>query len=375
MRVIGMRATMAYPTLLALGALDAAGYSVIAPVLPQIAARTSMGPAVIGLLVAAFPLGIVVGFPFAGRAVRRWGTREVLLGSLGLLAVGSLGFVIGSELSVFFLARFVMGIGSGGLWIAITFSTLERWPGQEYLCMSRIFAAYSVGGLLGPALGAIGGIRGPFLAYLTLIVAVTPLAMLLLPPDRPIAFRTDRSVLGMRRFWAASAGVLFAYLALGLSEGVLPLHFAAGFDQRGLGLLYMAMSVAVAFAAGAAARYTPRLMVVLSTVLVSVGLGFAAATPAPSYWIVALLVAGVGIGIGTTGSTGVLLETVPSERIVTAIIVWSEIGIAGYLVGPLVGGAMTQTLGFSTLALIPIVAGAATVGTLAWAGRGPSTTT
>ena len=31
MRVIGMRATMAYPTLLALGALDAAGYSVIAP--------------------------------------------------------------------------------------------------------------------------------------------------------------------------------------------------------------------------------------------------------------------------------------------------------------------------------------------------------
>jgi len=108
----------------------------------------------------------------------------------------------------------------------------------------------------------------------------------------------------MRRFWAASAGVLFAYLALGLSEGVLPLHFADGFDQRGLGLLYMAMSVAVAFAAGAAARYRPRLMVVLSTVLVSIGLGFAAATPAPSYWIVALLVAGVGIGIGTTGSTG-----------------------------------------------------------------------
>jgi len=174
----------------------------------------------------------------------------------------------------------------------------------------------------------------------------------------------------MRRFWAASAGVLFAYLALGLSEGVLPLHFADGFDQRGLGLLYMAMSVAVAFAAGAAARYAPRLMVVLSTVLVSIGLGFAAATAAPSYWIVALLVAGVGIGIGTTGSTGVLLETVPPERIVTAVIVWSEIGIAGYLVGPLVGGAMTQTLGFSALELIPIVAGAATVGTLAWAGRG-----
>jgi hypothetical protein len=29
--------------------------------------------------------------------------------------------------------------------------------------MSRVFAAYSVGGLIGPALGAFGGIHGPFL--------------------------------------------------------------------------------------------------------------------------------------------------------------------------------------------------------------------
>jgi len=50
--------------------------------------------------------------------------------------------------------------------------------------------------------------------------------------------------------------------------------------------------------------------------------------------------------------------------------VWSEIGIAGYLVGPLAGGAVTQTLGSSVLIVIPLVAGAATVGTLAWAGRG-----
>ena len=48
-----------------------------------------------------------------------------------------------------------MGVGSGGIWIGVTFDTLERWPGQEYLCMSRVFAAYSVGGLIGPALGVV----------------------------------------------------------------------------------------------------------------------------------------------------------------------------------------------------------------------------
>jgi hypothetical protein len=63
----------------------------------------------------------------------------VLLGSLGLLAVGSLGFVIGSELSVFFLARFVMGSGSSGLWIAITFS--PRILGHRRILGPRCFPA------------------------------------------------------------------------------------------------------------------------------------------------------------------------------------------------------------------------------------------
>jgi hypothetical protein len=54
--------------------------------------------------------------------------------------------------------------------MAVTMGTLARWPGQEYVCMSRVFAAYAAGGLLEPALGAIGGIRAPFLAYLGLLV-------------------------------------------------------------------------------------------------------------------------------------------------------------------------------------------------------------
>jgi MFS family permease len=361
------RTRLAYPILLALGALDAAGYGLIAPVLPRIAASNDVGPAVIGMLVACFPLGIVIGFPLAGRAIRRRATRQVLLASLALLAIGSVGFVLGSSLPIYFVSRFVMGVGSGGLWIAVTFSTLERWPGQEYECMGRIFAAYSVGGLLGPAFGAIGGVRGPFLVYLLLVAASVPMARLLPAPVTPIEFRSDRSVLGLRRFWAASAGVLFAYLALGITEGILPLHFAEGVSQQGLGVLYMGMSLVVAAAAAKATRFAPRTMVVVSTVLVTVGLGFAGATSLPFQWIAALVVAGVGIGAGTTGSTGVLLETVPSERIVTAMIVWSEIGIAGYLAGPLAGGVIAQNLGFGALWVIPAIAGAATVVTLVWA--------
>ena len=65
--------TAAYPLLLALGALDATGYSVIVPVAPAIADSTGAGPATIGLLVASFPAGMVGGFALAGSLVRRVG--------------------------------------------------------------------------------------------------------------------------------------------------------------------------------------------------------------------------------------------------------------------------------------------------------------
>jgi MFS family permease len=42
---------------------------------------------------------------------------------------------------------------------------------------------------------------------------------------------------------------------------------------------------------------------------------------------------------------------------VTAMVVWSQIGIVGYLLGPLLGGALAQTAGYEALGLIPAAAG------------------
>jgi MFS family permease len=366
-----LRVRAAYPILLALGALDAAGYSLIAPTLPAIAGRTGTGPAAIGLLVAAFPAGIVVGFPLAGRSVRARGTRPVLLASLALVALGSSGFVAGGGFALLMVSRFIMGVGSGGLWIGVTFNTLERWPGQEYLCMSRVFAAYAVGGMMGPALGALGGIRAPFAAYLLLVILAVPLTIAM-PTTTGRSFASDRSALRLPGFWAASAGILFAVLALGVLEGVLPLHFASRLGQAEIGALYVGISLVVAASAAAAARLTPVVAVVGSTALVTFGLGMAGATGAPLAWIAVLVLAGIGVGFGNTGSTGLLLEAVPTERIVTAMVVWSEIGIVGYLLGPVAGGTVTQALGFSWLVLVPAIGGVLVLAVIARAGRAPA---
>jgi MFS family permease len=353
-----MRGTRAaYPLLLALGALDATGYSVIVPVAPAIAAATGAGPATIGALVASFPAGMVAGFALAGWAMRRRSPRIVLVGSLGLVAFGALGFVLADSLAVYFVARALMGLGSGGIWIGVTFDTLERWPGQEYLCMSRVFAAYSVGGLVGPALGVFGGIRGPFLAYLVLLVLALPAVWFVAEAPTRREFRGDRTVLQTRPFWMACAAILFAVLALGVLEGVLPLHLAERLTQAQIGALYVGASLVVAMSATASGGRRPRPLV-FAAILVSIaGISLAGLAADVPLWILAVGLAGLGIGLGNTGSLGLLVEAVPIERIVTVMVVWSQIGIVGYLLGPLAGGLVADGPGYAYVGLVPAAAG------------------
>ena len=359
----------AYPLLLALGALDATGYSVIVPVGPAIADATGAGPATIGALVASFPAGMVAGFALAGWAVRRRSPRIILVGSLALVALGALGFVLADSLAVYFVARTLMGLGSGGIWIGVTFDTLERWPGQEYLCMSRVFAAYSVGGLIGPALGVFGGIRGPFLAYLVLLVLALPAVWFVTESPTRREFGGDRTVLRTRAFWIACAAILFAVLALGVLEGVLPLHLAERLTQAQIGALYVGASLVVALSATASGGRRPRPLVFAAVLLSVAGISLAGVAADVPLWILAVGLAGIGIGLGNTGSLGLLVEAVPVERIVTAMVVWSQIGIVGYLLGPLAGGLVADGPGYAYLGVVPAVAGILVLALLFQASR------
>jgi MFS family permease len=362
----GARQTGAYIVLLALAALDASGYSVIAPVAPAVAEKTGAGPAVVGALVAVFPVGMLVGFVAAGRQVGTRRAGAALYGALALLGGGSLCFVFGHSLAVYFVGRTLMGIGSGGLWIAVTVGVLERWPGQEYVSMSRVYAAYSAGGLIGPALGAIGGIRGPFIAY----AALAGVAFLFVGPlgkGERRTLRADRAALRRPGFWVASAGVAFTMLTFGVIDGVLPLHFATHLSQAEIGGLYAATSIVVAAASTAGARFAPPPLMLAAVLLVIGGIAAAGATSVVAVWIVALAAVGVGAGVGDVASTGVLLDAVGAERIVTALVVWSQLAMLGYLVGPIAGGGIAEAWGFGAVVAVPAVAGAAVLASYVWA--------
>ena len=60
---------------------------------------------VIGSLVASFPVGILIGFAVAAQGIKSGLSKAVLLTSLVLVGLGSLGFIIGDSLGAYFVGR------------------------------------------------------------------------------------------------------------------------------------------------------------------------------------------------------------------------------------------------------------------------------
>ena len=149
---------------------------------------------------------------------------------------------------------------------------------------------------------------------------------------------------------------MLAILATGALDGVLPLHFAERLSQTGIGLTYLAVGALIAIGSAAAGHQPPTRMLITGAVAITAGLTLTGATTTYLPWAAGLLLIGLGAGTAQTGATGLLLNAVPTSRIVTAMIVWSQLGILGYLAGPALGGLLAQNLGYVALAILPAAA-------------------
>ena len=85
----------------------------------------------------------------------------------------------------------------------------------------------------------------------------------------------------------------------------------------------------VAVSASGAGGIRPRPLLFAAVFLAVAGISLAGAAAQVPLWVLALTLAALGVGIGSTGSLGLLVESVDVKRIVTAMVVWSQVGIAG----------------------------------------------
>jgi MFS family permease len=328
----------------------------IAPVVPEIGDATGAGPGILGVLVASFAIGQMIGYPLGGRGIERRHAVVVLWASLALIVAGDLGFVLGEGMGVYFPARLVQGIGAGGLWMGISFAIIERYPGQEYQRLTGVTASYGVGAIVGPAMGAAGGIRAPFFIHLVLVLVLALGLTRLGAPRERIAFRSDWSALRTRGFLLASAGILMVALTLGTFDGPMPIHFSELLSQAEIGALYVVSALIGAGCAALAGRFPPRPTLAVAAVLMPGAIALGGLTESIPVWIAVAVAAGVGLGFGEAGSLGVFLEAIGLDRIVLAMVIWSQIWALGYLAGPAAGGGIAEALGFGAIGLVPALA-------------------
>jgi MFS family permease len=327
---------------------------------------------VLGGLLALYDGAEVVLKPVFGNLADRIGARPVLLGGLIGFALASLAFVIADDTGWLWLARLGQGAAASAFSPAASAMIAQLHPRAKH---GRAFGSYgfykSIGYTAGPILGgllvALSGLSLLFavMAVLAAVVAVWTIAAVPAVAPQP---RTRQTLADLARrlsdasFLRPTIALAAATAALSVGVGFLPVSGAAA------GLGPVATGAAVSVLALCAALVQPRAgraldagrLNTVSGIVIGLAITTAGLIAAMLPGVVGVLLAAIGIGVGTGVITPVaftaLAAATPADRLgqtMGAAEVGRELGDAG---GPLlVGGiatAVTLTAGYGALAAI-----------------------
>ena len=146
-------------------AVDLIGFGIVLPILPQYAERFDASALTIGVLVASFSLAQLVFAPVWGRLSDRIGRKPVLLISLFGTAIGSLLTGVAGSILLLFLGRIVDGASGASVSVAQA-AVADVAPAKDRArLMGLLGAAFGVGFVAGPAIGALGALVSPRLPF------------------------------------------------------------------------------------------------------------------------------------------------------------------------------------------------------------------
>ncbi|HET7340302.1 MAG TPA: MFS transporter [Methylomirabilota bacterium] len=190
-------------------AVESGFFAVVPPLVPRLAQELHLTTTELGILVAAYPAGVVAGAIPSIALVYRAGVRVTAFIGLGLLIAATLGFGLASTGVVIDAARFVQGFGGAVAWAGalawLTGTTSELRRGAV---IGAAVGAALFGTVFGPLVGALAADvgRGPVFGALAVVLALLAvLAPAVAPAAEPVR-GSVRALIGLLRNRQAALG-------------------------------------------------------------------------------------------------------------------------------------------------------------------------
>ena len=350
------------------------------PLAPTYADQLGLTETQTGMLLGAASLApVVIAIP-VGVYADRIGARRLALAGAVVLAVGTLGQGLTETFSILLVSRVVLGIGSAVIWTAgtawLSDSVSER---RRSAALGAVMTVAGVGASIGPAyagyVAEAMGTGAPFLIAAAGIVVVT---IVLATAGRggqaehePLSIRT--TVRAVRREHLLIAALAITVLA-GISDGVVGLLAPLQLDENGLssgtiGAVFSLAAAAFLVGSTACVRLGDRVVTIGAAAAGSMALALAV-VPLVASTETASIVAGVALrALAVALLYTISFPLTAKGALRTGVGRGAALGLVNVgwgtatLLGPLVAGALAETIG-ARVAYAAVIGLA--LGTAAW---------